>query len=127
MPASFAFSYSRFNRVLMTAIGLGPSRTQLVVGESTVVVRYGWGFWATVDRVAVVTVERYDGRVYGWGAHGWRGRWLVNGSSQGLLRLTIDPPGRARVVGWPVKLRELTVSLEDRDAVAALMAPEEPV
>ena len=124
LPASFAFSYGRFNLVLMTVLGLGPSRSRFIVGEATVAVHFGWGFWATIDRSAIVGVEPYDGRVYGWGAHGWAGRWLVNGSSKGILRLTIEPRGRGRVMGVPVTLRELRVSLEDPDAVAALLAPE---
>jgi hypothetical protein len=108
----------------MTGLGMGPSRSRFIVGENTVVVRFGWGFRATIDRSAIVAIEPYDGRVWGWGAHGWSGRWLVNGSSKGILRLTIDPRARGYVTGVPVSLRELMVSLEDRDAVAALLAPE---
>ncbi len=53
------------------------------------------------------------------GAHGWRGRWLVNGAGDGLVVIDISPPARARVTGVPVRLRELTVSVEDPDALAA--------
>ena len=110
----------------MGMIGLGPSRARLIVGETTIVVHFGWGFRTAFDRAAVRAVEPYDGRVYGWGAHGWRGRWLVNGSSDGLLRVTIDPPARAWVIGWPIRLRELTVSLDERDTVAARLSPPQP-
>ena len=49
----------------------------------------------------------------GWGAHGWRGEWLVNGSSSGIVRIELEPPGRAKVCGVPVELRVLRVSVED--------------
>ena len=44
-----------------------------------------------------------DGRVWGWGAHGWRGTWLVNGSSSGLVRDRARPcrprPARPWIAG----------------------------
>ena len=61
--------------------------------------------------------------MYSWGAHGWRGRWLVNGSSKGIVELTIDPRVRAYVMGVPVKLRTLWVSVTDPDALIAAAAP----
>ncbi len=60
----------------------------------------------------------------GWGVHGWRGRWLVNGSSHGIVVLGIDPPARARTLGLPVRLRELAVSLEDPVGFAAALGME---
>ena len=55
--------------------------------------------------------------------HGWNGRWLVNGSSHGIVRIDLDPAQRAWVVGLPVSLRTLRVSVEDPDAlIAALRA-----
>jgi hypothetical protein len=51
-----------------------------------------------------------------WGAHGWRGRWLVNGSSKGIVQLDLEPRQRAWLLGiWPISLRELYVSLTDPD------------
>jgi hypothetical protein len=55
--------------------------------------------------------------VYSWGAHGWRGRWLVNGSSKGIVELTIDPPTRAYVMGVPVTLKTLWVSVTEPEAL----------
>jgi hypothetical protein len=52
-------------------------------------------------------------RVYTRGVHGWRGRWLVNGSAKGMVELTIDPPVRAYVAGVPITLRTLWVSVTD--------------
>ena len=50
----------------------------------------------------------------GWGAHGWRGRWLVNGSSAGIVQLDLEPRQRAWLLSiWPLTLRVLYVSLDD--------------
>jgi hypothetical protein len=39
--------------------------------------------------------------------------WLVNGSSTGIVRVELDPPGRAATLGFPVRLRVLRVAVED--------------
>jgi hypothetical protein len=71
----------------------------------------GWGFRATIPRSAVHKILPDDGPVTAWGAHGWRGRWLVNGSSSGLVRLEIEPVAQARVLGVPIRLNTLWLSL----------------
>ena len=45
--------------------------------------------------------------------HGWRGRWLVNGAAGPLVALEIAAAGHARVLGFPVVLRELLVSVDE--------------
>jgi len=47
--------------------------------------------------------------------HGWNGRWLVNGRRDQLVQITIDPAVKAKAVLYPIKLRELTVSVDNRD------------
>jgi len=92
------------------------------VTASTIEVRLGWAFTASIPRAAVTTAVPDDRSVWGWGAHtSGRGRWLVNTSSKGLVRLSIDPAVRARTTGIPVSLRELRVSLADRDAFLAAL------
>jgi hypothetical protein len=44
---------------------------------------------------------------------------LVNGSTKGLVALTIEPPTQAKAAGRPVKLRSLWVSVTDPDALIA--------
>jgi hypothetical protein len=45
--------------------------------------------------------------------HGWRGRWLVNGAHRPIATITLALPARARVLGFPVRLRELLLCVDD--------------
>ena len=123
----FRFSYNAFIRVLMTPMLLGPRYSTVRVDHDRVSVGMGFGGWAFVAQVptaSITEVTRVAGPVLGWGVHGWRGLWLVNGSSKGLVRMTIEPKARGRCLGFPLRIRQLTVSLADPDgfvkAVAAL-------
>lgn len=112
-----SLSFDLFSKVLMWPLGMGPGVSHVDVGPDEVVARMGWGFHAVVPRSSIRAVERRQGFVLSRGVHGWRGRWLVNGSTRGLVTITIDPAVRARVVGFPVRLRELIVSMEQPDAL----------
>ena len=112
-------------RVPMTPLMSGPRRCSAVVGSDDLRVTMGlggWAFAARVPRRTVTSVTRVNGPVWAWGAHGWRGRWLVNGSSHGLVQLTIEPSARAHTLGFPIKLRQLTISLDEPDALIAALA-----
>lgn len=100
---------------------MGRRVSSVVIDADAALVRMGWAFRADIPRRSIVSAEPDDGPVWGWGVHGWRGTWLVNGSSHGLVRITIDPPVRARVCGLPARLTTLRVSVSDRDAVLAAL------
>jgi hypothetical protein len=57
--------------------------------------------------------------------HGGHGRWLVNGSAEGLVELAIDPPSNVApsidtLFGLgPSRVNQLTVSLDDPDGFIA--------
>lgn len=51
------------------------------------------------------------------GVHGAAGRWLVNGSGEGILAIDFEPVQRAYVLGIPVRLRQLLVSVEEPDGL----------
>jgi hypothetical protein len=55
------------------------------------------------------------------GAHGWGGRWLVNGARGPIVSIEIDPPVHARTILIPNGLRELQVSVDDPDALVAAL------
>jgi hypothetical protein len=121
-------SYNRFNRVVMTLFLVGPRHAVIELTDDTLIVRLGvggYGFRATIPRASIVAARPYNGFVGGWGGHGWAGRWLVNGSSKGIVEVTISPAQRASVLGVSVTLRQLRVSLVDRDGfLAALRVPD---
>lgn len=119
----FAVRFTGLNKA-MVLLGITPGGSYVDIDDTAVTVRMSWAFRATFDRAAVWSVEPHNGRVWGWGVHGWGGEWLVNGSSSGIVRIGIDPPGRAHVTGWPVKLRVLRVAVEDPDGLIAALAGE---
>lgn len=110
--------FTGVNRAMML-IGFLPGACWVDVGADEVRVQMSWGFRATVSRSAIRSARPYTERVWAWGVHGWRGRWLVNGSSSGLVSLEIDPPARGWVIFWPVRLRELIVSVEHPEALTS--------
>jgi hypothetical protein len=97
--------------------GFGPKHSEVRIADDALRVKYGWGFDTTVPLSSITKAEPNNERVLSWGAHGWRGRWMVNGSSKGIVELTIDPPAKARVMGVPTELRTLWVSVTDPDAL----------
>ena len=118
----FAISYSPALRTILRLFGLGPTRSGVWVGQESVRVTMGWGFRATIPREAVSETNRDTGVVTGWGVHGWRGQWLVNGSSSGLVRLAIVPGTQAWVMGVPVRLQTLRLSLTAPDEFISLLS-----
>ena len=101
----------------MALLGILPSRCFVEVGQGVLRVQMTWAFSATVPLSSVRSAVPDHGQVTGWGVHGWRGSWLVNGSSSGIVRVEIDPPSVARLLAWPVRLRVLRVAVEDPDGL----------
>jgi len=103
-------------------LGMGPAVSGVWVGQDTIRVMMGWTFRAEIPRAAVREIRADSDAVYGWGVHGWGGQWLVNGSSSGLVRLEIEPEVRAWVIGVPVRLRTLRLSLDAPDQLMSLLS-----
>jgi hypothetical protein len=55
------------------------------------------------------------------GVHGWAGRWVVNGAGEDILVINLNPLQRGYVLGFPVKLRELLVSVDDQSGLATAL------
>ena len=108
-------------RLLLTVLGMGPGLSGAELEGDTLRVRMGWAFRATIPVDGITGARPRQGLVGGIGVHGWRGRWLVNGATTGLVVLAIDPTVRAWATGVPVRLRELTLSLEDPDGFLAAL------
>jgi len=112
VSTTFSLRYGVFRWLLVT-MGMGPSFAGATLEPDDLVVRMGWGFRARIPRGSVRRAYRDRDMRGGIGVHGWRGRWLVNGAISGIVTLEIDPPARARVMGFPVRLKVLHVSLDD--------------
>jgi hypothetical protein len=116
--ARFPIRYNPAARFLLGAVFIRPHGSFVEVSEREVCVRMGWGFRARFARSSVTRCsEGIEGTMLGLGIHGFGGRWLVNGSLDGLVSLHLSPPQRAYVLGVPVKLRELQVSLVEPEAL----------
>ncbi len=111
----FPIRFTGANRA-MVLLGIVPSRCYVEVEGDSLRVQMTWAFAATVPLASVRSFAPDHDRVMGWGVHGWRGQWLVNGSSSGIVRIEIDSPVRARLLAWPVRLHVLRVAVEDPDA-----------
>ena len=109
--------YERWFLPFSVPFGLGPKQSEVRIADDTLHVKFGWGFRTAVPLSSITKAEPNNDRVYAWGAHGWRGRWQVNGSSKGIVELTIDPPTTAHVMGVPIKLRMLWVSVTEPEAL----------
>jgi hypothetical protein len=114
----FVFSYGRL-RILMTFLGLGPGLSRIEVRPAEVVVRMGWGFRVTIPRASIILAHEDQMLGFGIGVHGRRRQWLVNGSTDGIVTIDIDPPCRALAMGFPVQVNKLQVSAEDPGGLVA--------
>ena len=108
-------------RPLLVAVGMGPGLSGVEIDGDTMHVRMGWAFRARVPLAAVTGARTVTGRVGGIGVHGWRGRWLVNGSMDNIVGIDIEPATRALAVGIPVHLHYLSLSMEDPEAFVAAL------
>jgi hypothetical protein len=118
----FSIKFEGSYALLSTALFIFPSHSYVEVRGDEVSVRMGWAFRARFDRSCVTGASALGKRIpLTRGVHGWAGRWLVNGSGDGILAIDLDPRRRAYVMGFPVKLRQLQVSVDDPAALAAAL------
>lgn len=119
----FAFRYGILRPMLML-LGLGPRFTGLVFRERMLEVRFGYLFRARIPYAAIYNARPEPGVITGVGVHGSRGSWLVNGSLLGIVGFDVDQRVDCRVLGLPVTLRHLRVSLADPAAFLRRLAGE---
>ena len=129
----FAISYSeawggRLSAFLDTLLfRAGPGVSGVEVDSGQIGVRMG-SFKLDIPRSSVRSARRSQVPVGGTvGVHGSRGRWLVNGSADGLVEITIEPPchlspGIDNLFGMGgSRVDSLTVSLDDPDGFIAAL------
>ena len=117
----FPIRFDGFYRVISTLSFMPPGDAYVALDGQDVSVRMAWGFRARFPRAAVAGVQRFAGRPLSRGVHGWGGRWLVNGSAEGLLEIRLEPEQAARVIGFPVRLHTLLVSVADPEGLSAAL------
>jgi hypothetical protein len=123
MAMHFDIHFDGWYRALSSALLIPPSRSYVELAtDGEVDVRMGWAFRARFPRSAIASARPSDLTTISRGVHGWGGRWLVNGSGKGLVVLELEPEQRARVMGVPVRLRELYVSVDDPEALIAALS-----
>ena len=109
---SFELRYAALLKPLLRAMGMGPAQSRIKVTPDRLHVQMGWVFDATIPIRDIRHTQRSaPALILGWGVHGWAGRWLVNGSRQGVVRIDIDPATQGKVIGIPVRLATLLVSV----------------
>jgi len=121
--ARFPISFDSWYRVLSSMVGLRPAQSYVAVGPEGVEVRMGWAFRSRFPRSAVTSAAALDVQPLSRGVHGFGGRWLVNGSSHTILSIQLSPAQRAYVMGIPIRLRELLVSVSEPSTLAAALRP----
>jgi hypothetical protein len=122
MVSHFPISFDSWYRVLSSIVGLLPSASYVNVDTEEVEVRMGWAFWSRFPRSTVLSVSELERRPLSRGVHGFAGRWLVNGSGRGVVGIQLNPRQRAYVLGFPVRVKLLMVSVADPSALAAALA-----
>jgi hypothetical protein len=101
--------------------GCTPTNSFLAVDDDVLRVRMGWSFKTDIPRANIRSASRAPDSPLSIGIHGWGGRWIVNGAASPMVAISIEPPVRARVLGFPVTLRELLVSVDDPEALVAAL------
>ena len=127
-PQRFPIRFDVWYAALSSILFIAPSSSYAEVGDKEVSVRMGWAFRASFPKEAVVSAVETAMRPLSRGVHGFAGRWLVNGSGLGIVSIDLSPPQRGYVMGFPVRLRQLMVSVTEPAAlVAALASTTEPI
>lgn len=123
MTQVFPFSCPHAGTTLLRAsCGALGDRSQAEIDGDRLRVRFGFGFSADAP-LSTIAATPYDGRVLlSRGVHGWRGDWLVNTTGTDLVELSFQPAQRARVLGVPVRLTRLRLSLADPEGFLAALA-----
>jgi hypothetical protein len=125
-PRRFPIRFNSFNDILFRGLLISPSSSSVDLDDDSLGVRLGWAFSARIPRrlVAKAGLGQPPALRLTAGAHGWGGRWLVNGSADGIVTMELSERVRAFVSGFPIRLKELSVSLDDPEGfLSALGAP----
>ena len=128
LARTFRMAYWPVLLPLMIVAGAGPSTARVEIENDVLQVRMGW-FWfrATVPLRSIVHARPSANSWFSVGVHtDLMGGWIVNGSPLGMVHLTIEPPAPGRFAGLPIRVSNLWLSLDDRDAFIAALTEANP-
>ena len=123
-PQRFPIKFDKWYGYLSTALFLPPSSSYVEITEEDVLVQMGWAFQCRFPRTAVSLTTVANESPLSRGVHGFAGRWLVNGSGQGIVNIHLTPAQRGYVMGFPVRMRHLMVSVAEPSALAAALTQQ---
>jgi len=131
---TFPISVDPPSRTLMTAFGAGRKAPRVTMSPSTLDVRMGWAFRATIPRRAVASARPVNrGELRGpfrisvlRGVNYWPRTALVNGAGVGLVEITLDRPKWVWLGPLRAPMRRLIVSAEDQSGLVAALTPGTP-
>ena len=98
---------------LSTLLFMRPADSFVEVEGNDVRVQLAWSFRMRFPRSAVVASSEYRRGTISSGVRELAVRWLVSGSGAGIVSITLQPTQRAYVLRYPVRLRNLEVSVEN--------------
>ena len=124
-PGRFPIRFDEWYGALSRALFMPPASSYVEVDSQQVCVQMSWAFRACFPRTAIVSAAETCERPLSRGVHGFAGRWLVNGSGQGILTIDLMPYQRGYVMGFPVRLQQLMVSVTEPEALAKALRNSE--
>jgi hypothetical protein len=117
----FLIKFDAWYKILSSALFLAPSSSYVEVDGDEVRVQMGWAFRSCFSKAAVISATETHEKPLSRGVHGFAGRWLVNGSGQGILTINLASDQRGYVMGFPVRLEQLMLSMEEPAALIAAL------
>jgi hypothetical protein len=117
----FPIQFDTWYGILSSALFLPPASSYVEINDEEVRVQMGWAFRSRFSRTAVALAAETHERPLSRGVHGFAGRWLVNGSGRGILTINLTPAQHGYVMGFPVRLRQLMVSVAEPSALVAAL------
>jgi hypothetical protein len=128
---TFPISVDRPSHALMTAFGAGRKVPRVTMSSSTVDVRMGWAFHATIPRESVASARPLNrGELRGpfrisvlRGVNYWPRTALVNGSGTGLVEIKLNRSKWVWLGPLRAPMRRLIVSAEDQSGLVAELNP----
>ncbi len=107
----------RFTWLFMPLM-MGPRHSEVRLTADALHVRMGWAFRAEIPRSSIRWARRAPEETWAVGVHSnFRGRWLVNGSSLGIVEIGLEPRARARSAIFPITVSVLGLGLRDPEGL----------